>query len=245
MSFWIGITVVAMTGLAMLVIVVSRVAMRRIQAEEQKRAALEMQHQQQLLETNINAQEQERKKLAAELHDEVCSQLNVLKLQLYQHRKELTDAKMLLQQVDHAIETSRNISHGLFPPMLSELGLSAAMQAFLSPIRRSFAVDFFQIGNEPHAHQPSHIHVFRIVQELTSNALKHAAFERISVTLKYTDSTLSLVFSDDGKGYDEKQTKPGLGMQTIESRVQILNGKLKVKTSPQHGTRIILSIPTT
>ena len=246
LTLWIVVAVLAMVGLAVLVILVSRMATNRILQEQEKLRQAESKHQRELLQSNIQVQERERKRLAAELHDELSSMLNILKLQLYSARKALPDADATLQLVDDSIEVSRNVSHDLYPPLLADLGLLEALSDFLQPLQQQLRIDIAVSG--PNRIEPpvdASLQLFRIVQELTSNAIKHAQCSTLLIRVRLERGYTALLVRDDGQGFDPQRAYGGLGMQNIESRVQVLNGRHRMRSAPGRGTSTIVIIPTT
>lgn len=243
-TLWIIVAVLAMVGLAILVILISRIAMNRISQEQEKLRDIEKAHQRNLLENTMMVQERERKRLAGELHDDLSSLLNVLRLQLYRTQKQDPDKEQNLVLLDKAIDISRNISHELYPPMLTEFGLLETINDFLHPLMGSYKIEF-RVGE--YASIPSDdqwaLQLFRIVQELISNMVKHAQCTKLSFLLRISPSYTALLFSDNGKGFDIEASKTGLGLSNIESRVRVLDGTYRIVSKPKLGTRTLILIP--
>ncbi len=237
------IAVLAMTALAIAVIIVFRLAMKRVMEEREKMRQAELKHQQKLLHNSISTQERERQRIAADLHDELSSQLNVLKLSLYEMKPQLPELFAKTGQLlDGAIDISRYIAHDLYPPLLAQLGLTETLQDFLQPLEQQLEIDFYPNGNAKNIQPEQALHMFRISQELVQNALKYAEASRLSFILRITDNWIALRINDNGKGFDKTKIKGGLGLANVESRVQILGGKYKIKTAPGKGTGVILLV---
>lgn len=244
LTLWIIVAVLAMVGLAILVILISRVAMNRISEEEEKLRKIEQEHQRNLLENTMMVQERERKRLAGELHDDLSSLLNVLRIQLYRTLKNDPSKEQNLELLDKAIDISRNISHELYPPMLAEFGLLETINDFLHPIQASYQVAFNVSEQSPIPTDDQwSLQLFRIVQELISNMVKHAECTQLTCLLRVTDRYTALLFADNGKGFDSSTSKTGLGLSNIESRVRVLDGKYRINSKPGVGTRTLVLIP--
>jgi len=240
-TLWITIAVLAMTVLAVLVIVVFRLAMKRVMLEREKMRQAELAHQQNLLLNSINTQERERQRIAADIHDELAARLSVLKLSLYQMKTVLPELSgKTNHMLDEAIAISRNISHDLYPPLLAELGLAETLRGFLEPLESQLEVDIFINGESDNLSPEQALHLFRITQELTQNTLKYAEADKLSLMLRITDQQIALKLSDNGKGFDVKQARGGLGLSNIESRVQVLGGYYKMKSTLGKGSTTII-----
>ncbi len=238
-TLWVTTAVLAMTALALSVIIIFRLALHRVHQEKEKRRQAELQHQQKLLYNSIHTQERERERIAGDLHDELSSRLHVLKLSLYNTKSSPDENNKLL---DEAIGLSRRIAHDLYPPLLKELGLIEALQDFLQPLEQKLSITFFAIGNTENLTAKQTLHLFRISQELVQNAIKHAEPSKLSLSLKVAGTYIALQVYDNGKGFSPSQVKTGLGLNNVEARVQLLGGIYKIKTVLGKGTRVIVLI---
>ena len=164
---------------------------RRLYEKERDVQDMKLQHQQALLENNIMVQEQERRRIARDLHDEIGNKLNITRLNIAQlrpsnseHWPELIgDAKQL---IDAAIDASRRISHNLLPPVLQEFGLAKAVAELCRELTQpsGLTATLHAAGEQPERlKEATELGIFRIVQELVSNTLKHANATSIDITL--------------------------------------------------------------
>jgi PAS domain S-box-containing protein len=203
----------------------------------------------------ITAQEEERTRLARELHDDVSQQIAAVSIAMSNLKKEipreyssLCDRSARIQtKLVQVAESIRRLSHDLHPAILQHSGLSAALRTYcsefgsLTGIRVSFKTE------ELFHAVPSNVALglYRIVQEALQNVLKHAQATEASVTLRCSAGTLSLVVADAGVGIDLNQTcgSLGLGLISIRERARLLNGTIEIKTQPNQGTTLTLKVP--
>jgi len=205
----------------------------------------------------IAATEEERKRIAKDLHDGVVQGLTGFKLRLQNqlHQMEIPEeGKHGLQQtaslLDESINELRNISHQMMPRALSELGLLPALDDLLekafghSDIRYSF--EHHRLESERFDERVE-ISLYRITQELINNIIKHSGAKAVSVQLLRTATHLVLVVEDDGKGfrYEDAANRNGIGLMNISSRAKALNGEVDYSPSPQQGTVATIRIPIT
>tara|TARA_B100001245_G_C22892543_1_gene430119 strand:+ start:3201 stop:3929 length:729 start_codon:yes stop_codon:yes gene_type:complete len=238
------VAVLAMTTLAVLVIVIFRLAIRRVMQERERMRQAELTHQQKLLYNSINIQERERQRIAANLHDELSSRLTILKLNLHQLKQGDTEVTgQMVPLLDETLRLSRNISHDLYPPLLAELGLVETIKDYLLPLKGKVETEFHTNQNGEPPQGEISLQLFRIIQELIQNVLKHAQASVISVQLRITTTYTSLLVKDNGCGFKLSNTKGGLGLGNIESRVQLLNGLYRIKSSLGKGTSTLILIP--
>jgi len=200
------------------------------------------------------AQEDERRNISRELHDEVGQMLTALSMELgnldeFRHNPgpgfadHLEQAKRLTEETLRSI---RSMSAGLRPSVLDELGLAPALRwqarAFTKssniPVEMHLAED---LGDMPDAHLTC---IYRVVQEALTNCARHAKAKSIRVTLDSGSGTLSLIVQDDGVGFDVRKARgQGLGLLGIEERVRELGGSVRLESSPGAGTLLRCDIP--
>jgi signal transduction histidine kinase len=201
-----------------------------------------------------HAQEEERRTISRELHDEVGEKLTAMRMELgalerlraagsSEFAASLAQVKELAEQ---SLRTIRDIAAGLRPSVLDDLGLGAALHKQAREFSRrtgtpiAVSVESSLAGlSDRHA-----IYIYRIVQEALTNCTKHARARRISIHLLDRDGQIELTVSDDGAGFDRaKLSHSGLGLIGIEERVRELGGVVAIHTAPQHGTTIHVSLP--
>lgn len=224
---------------------------RRIIKAELNNANMEIAHQKELLRSTIITQEEERKRIAQDLHDAISSKLNVVSLNAHL----LTENNMsseethkigecIYSMTSNVLENSRRIAHDLLPATLEKFGLTAALEELCEELDETgrFQLKYKLNYPEGFLSPNNELHVFRIVQELMNNSIKHSEASNIKLTLKTEENLLSLRYEDDGKGFEMETAKKarGLGMSGIENRTMILAGKLKMDSSPGNGLSVNL-----
>lgn len=240
------------TGIAMMLLLVLTFVLffyfsqQKFQVQQLAAQQQQLDHQQQLLISSVQIQEEERQRLARELHDEVGSKLNVINLALHRLRKyakEVPDIgnhlKDIFGVVDTTITTTRRIAHDLLPPTLEKFGLATALEELCDQYENDdFKISFSAESNpETKIDQLVELNFFRVTQELLSNSIKHAAATDISILLWDNEQETGLSYRDNGRGFSlaDKSVKRGLGMQNIESRMQIIAADYRFEIAPDKG----------
>jgi len=205
-----------------------------------------------LNESLMKAQEQERTRIAGELHDGVIQQISALSLVLgTAKRQPEADAKKTIADVQRKlIEVGtevRQLSHGLHPPILQEAGLPQALHAYCEEFRRTSGIPVSCEADDDarELSRGTALALFRILQEALGNAAKHAHATRITVRLTRSADTVSLAVSDDGAGFAPSRlgTSGGLGLIMMRERATQLNGTFDFESAPGRGTIIRVVIP--
>ncbi len=199
----------------------------------------------------ITIQENERKRIATDLHDSLGPLLSAVKLNINSiEMADKADQEVILKSgryLDEIIGSMREISHNLLPNMLERKGLVEATKEFIKQINHKniVTIQFFvlkacRVPNE------KEIHIFRMIQEIIHNTLKHAEAKNLHIGLSEEDGMLLLFTKDDGKGFEverQRSNLKGLGLKSLESRVEILNGLLSLESKPGQGTNYFIKIP--
>lgn len=249
---FIVISVAIMLFFAFGLIMFFSTSQKKIQTEKLKNQQIKIDFQKKLLESTIHTQEKERDRIARELHDDVGSKLNVIHLNIHLLKKAITNGKNTDQIIDHiqtsldeSIETSRDISHELMPPVLRKFGIQSAMEELQNSINRTGVVNL-NIANEVEwelKDDMQNLHLYRIIQELVQNALKHAKAKFVNIVFEKKQTVLSLQYTDDGVGFPKDKETTGLGLDNLETRVQVLNGSWIINRDTPKGANILIKIP--
>jgi signal transduction histidine kinase len=208
-------------------------------------------YQRQLLEASLQAQETERRRIAGDLHDDIGALLSATRLSLTQISRSAESGTSVQQTkdiLDEAIQNVRRISKELSPATLENFGLSLALHEFTDKLMRSSGrqIIFDFEGKESRFEPKIELMLYRVVQELVNNSLKHADAEHISVKLKHQSQSLELVVEDDGIGFDLETVQGpdiGLGLKNIHSRLSVVGGRVHIQSTPRGGTRTVAVVP--
>lgn len=198
----------------------------------------------------LEAEEKERTRIAKDLHDGIVQDLTVLKLSLNEVVNESTEevkAKLnkINQELDVTSKEVREISYQLMPVTLKELGLEKALEELLHKILPKSNVDFdFQsIGIDTRLPEKIEVNVYRICQELLNNSIKHSKANYISILLQIKNNTLQLTYEDNGVGFDTNNVKKGIGLNSLNSRIEMIKGSLNFDNEQAKGVTAFIRIP--
>ena len=201
------------------------------------------------------AQEEERRRIAQELHDGVGPAMASLNIRLHTVRKHLEQdgnpvAKELEDLAEHArsnIQDVRRLIYDLRPAVLDELGLVPALRQHVSRYREEHNVQVdLTLGQESKRLSPAlETALFRITQEALTNVAKHAQAQRIEIRLTHTPQGIVLHIADDGQGFDPVSAQPGagIGLWSMRERAEQLGGLLQIDSTPGHGTALTVLVP--
>ncbi len=205
----------------------------------------------------INAHESERRRIAAELHDSIGQSLAMIKNRVVQSAENVTDEKtrqqldLITAQTTQTIGEVREISYNLRPYLLENLGLTKAVKSLLNKIAETGQIKIqIKLDDVDDLFEPdAEMSIYRIIQENLTNILKHAAATEAQVLLKKSERNLTILISDDGKGFDSKAAnnkdydKGGFGLLGISERVKMLGGTQEIESEIGGGTNVLIKIP--
>jgi len=224
---------------------------------ERKRAELHIRNLSQQL---INAQENERQMISYELHDRVAQDLSFSKIEcemllknqpgLESHvKKKLLEISNNLQG---AINTVRDISYDLRPPVLADMGIAEALKIYCEEFskKNGVEIDFQSAGLQSfHLNSNIEIHLYRLVQEGLNNIRKHANAAQVNIMLMGASPNIILTIEDNGQGFDVKTRELALGnekrmgLRSMKERVNLLGGQITINSRSMQGTKILIKIP--
>ena len=196
------------------------------------------------LESLIEGEEKERKRMALDLHDGINGDLSVIKYKIdaieqskldHQEQKEINEAVGML---DNAIQQVRNISHNLAPPSLKNFSLTEAVKQFCHSLSNSsnVNVDFQSFGNPVMLNKEHETAIYRMIQELLNNVVKHAESSEALVQINHHPDSMDITVEDNGKGYDTKLNHNGIGLKNINSRASMLQTECIVESDDKGTT---------
>lgn len=235
-------------GIAMFIALYQR-KMLMTREDQEKR---DQDHQQKMIQLQLESQETERKRIAADLHDSVGSLLWGAKLTAaYIERSTDIDAgqkashKELMEILDQSIQTVKRIAWELAPEAFHYSGLSQSLTTLCARLNgKGLAVQFKEEGTAVIWNDDRALLVFRIVQELVSNCVKHAQASTLHVDLHWTVTALAVEVSDDGKGFGLEEKREGIGWWNIDHRIHQLNALIDIGELPiGKGSRVRLTVP--
>ena len=203
----------------------------------------------------ISAQDEERARIARELHDSTAQMLAAIMLQLGVAARENTSPVLderiatLREMVSEALEEVRTISHTIHPRVLDDLGLAAALEWLARQTREQDSLDVEVFADDGPAipKLPASV-LYRIAQESLRNAVRHAQARRVELWLRRAPGTATLEVVDDGRGFDVRRAeerRPGMGLFSMRERVGLVNGTLALVSAPGKGTRVVATVPLT
>jgi two-component system NarL family sensor kinase len=252
-AFIFSLATVGMLVLAGTIIVFVVFYQKRMIQEQVKRQQMELDYQQRMMVAALESQENERRRLSAELHDSIGAMLSTVRVGITTLARQLPEATVLDQSklmLDDTITAVRRISRDLMPSTLEKFGLSQALFELCDRFQTTSQINIeYEEDKEIEGLElTQQLMVYRIVQELISNALKHAHATKIQIKTTSTD-TLNIFVEDNGIGFDveriknSKENGSGLGIFNIENRARLIKGSIAYEKNRLTGTRAILTLP--
>jgi signal transduction histidine kinase len=206
-----------------------------------------------LLEQVITAQEEERKRIARELHDETGQALTSLmvRLQTMNQQCPVPELKPQMEEVRRLIAQTlddvHNLAVELRPSVLDDLGLEAALQRYIQDYRRRFQldIDFVAVGLDERLPPAAETTLYRIVQEGLTNIARHAQARTASILLERRNGRVRVIIEDDGQGFALQQVAGSgrLGLYGMRERAELLDGTFTIESEPGQGTSIFVEVP--
>jgi two-component system, NarL family, sensor kinase len=245
-------------GGATLVLAISLLSYRNYRQkqklQQQRISELETEKQLTATEAVLKGEEQERTRLAKDLHDGLGGMMSGIKYSFLTMKRNLimTPENQLafersMDMLDSSIQEMRRVAHNMMPEALLKFGLDTALKDLSNDINQTGAlhVNYQSIGMD-HAiiDQTTSITIYRIIQELINNTMKHAAATNSIVQLSRTDNKLTITVEDDGKGFDTAclGMAKGIGWTNIMNRVEFLKGKLDINSNAGKGTSVLIEL---
>ena len=203
------------------------------------------------LAAEINKLESEKTRISQDLHDEIGPILTAIKMHLELLNpttdKENTALEKSRNQIDILTNKIRSISITLMPSVLQDKGLAIAIQQYIHNLQgEGRPVIKYSFESIPMLTLSHSLHLFRIVQEIIHNTIKHAKATKLSIHLTEENNNIILATADDGQGFDFEKSilaHHGYGLGNMQNRVQSLSGYMNVKSSPENGTQYFIEVP--
>ncbi|HWJ92107.1 MAG TPA: ATP-binding protein, partial [Flavisolibacter sp.] len=215
----------------------------------QQRRNLELQKENILAE--ISAMERERSRIAGDLHDDLGPILSAIKFNIDNVDLNKPESHNQLirasEYIDDSINRMRKIAKHLMPVALERKGLIIAIHEFVTNIEESSNLKIIFTSHPiPELDRDKEINIYRIVQEVVQNTLKHAGATKLTIELSTRSNNLVLLFKDNGTGFDyhaKLKESAGIGLKSLKSRTHIMGGKIIVESKQQVGTAQLFEIP--
>ncbi len=221
-------------------------------ANAQQRKIEDLEYKNQLMAMNamVKGQEEERNRIAKDLHDGLGGLLSTVKihfqsvqneLQLLREHKNYHKATVLL---DQACDEVRRIAHNMMPDVLSQFGLPATVEDLAESLeKKGLQVHTELINMEDRLSEELEINIYRIIQELINNVLKYAEAKKVIIQLSRQAEEIHITVEDDGRGFNPAEKFDGIGLKNIFSRVAFLSGEVDVQSKHLEGTSVSINIP--
>lgn len=203
------------------------------------------------IKAEITAQENERKRIAHDMHDELGPVISAVKLQINHLELNSDNDRQIIERsnkyIDDIVKKMREIAYNLLPNTLVRHGLVKALEEYVHKTYGMYDLEIqLEHEGEWQLSKEEEINIYRIVQEIIHNTIKHAKARKLKIQLRRDQDKLYLITTDNGIGfdYDRQSTKNvGLGLFNLQSRAEILNAKFSLKSEAGKGTRFIFEIP--
>lgn len=206
--------------------------------------------QRERITAEIRLLENERKRIATDLHDSLGPLLSTVKLNIGSVEVEDQRDKQVITKssryIDEIIASMRQISYDLLPNTLERKGLLEAIREFTDHLGHSALLEVNVYAVNPiQPHPDRDIHIFRIIQEIIHNTLKHAGAKKLDIGFSQDEKELLILIHDDGKGFNVEKAKDsmGLGLKSLEIRTDIMHGTINIRSNPGEGTHYYVRIP--
>lgn len=229
----------------------------RYRLKQKARLQQEVIRQQELAtQAVIEAEENERKRIAGDLHDGVGQTMSAAKMNLsviyddipFSNEEQRLAFDKAMALVDEGCKEVRSVSHNIMPNALLKSGLANAIGEFLNKIdSKVLKVSYYAEGLDERLPSNTETVLYRVVQECVNNVIKHAEASSLDITLIKDDDDISITIEDNGKGFDKSKAEyfKGIGLQNMLTRVKYLKGTIDWDTAPGRGTVVTIDVPTT
>lgn len=216
----------------------------RIIKEKNTQHELEIRHQKNLALKGTLIQEDERKRMAVLIHDDIGNRLNILSLWIHNLDVENKEAseKIISKQISELIDSARNISHSLYPVNLEKLGLLLYVEELISNLSHTIKINLKVNSEYRKKGIFTEVQMYRIIQEFTTNVIKHSTATEITIYIKDNPENLAMIIMDNGNGFFYDKIEKGMGIKNIESRLQSLDANYKWKNTIGKRTQLIIKI---
>jgi signal transduction histidine kinase len=206
-------------------------------------------HQLDSVKGRLQAEENERHRIAQELHDGIGGSLAAIKLYIDSLRKSsgIKELDLAYDNINTTYEQVRSLSHNLTPPEFKFSSINDIVKDYINQIsqhsKTEIVLNSKVSADWSNLDESIQIGIFRITQELMNNVIKHAKANRVVFDLNLDDKNVIIIVKDNGVGFDTSKKMTGIGIRNIKQRVEDLNGSIEINSEPGNGTEVKLHIP--
>lgn len=225
---------------------------KKLYAQKLEKEKLKARHQFDLLQASIAVQEEERKRIARDLHDELGAALSMTRMHLVQMEQQTAEygeafvnrLQNVRSMTEKALASMRRISHALMPPQLESFGLLQTLEATATEINKLDQLKIEIVAPENFSRLPLAIELglYRVCMELINNTIRHAQADRIHIDLQQGPEELKLDYRDNGKGLPGELNKKGIGQRSIETRIHSMGGNFTMKNLETGGMQALIEL---
>jgi signal transduction histidine kinase len=192
----------------------------------------------------LNNIEEERNRIAKDLHDDIGASLSMIKNKLYTKIENKEVFEDLERDISKVIDNTRTISHQLYPAYIKKVGFKIALNELCRYVETENNIKvFLSMNNVEFARDVAfETHIFRVLQECVANTIKHSKATAIKINLTQLSSQLTIIYQDNGIGFNPSENNFGIGLMTIQERIRSLNGKFRIDSSENKNTRFIFNL---
>jgi two-component system, NarL family, sensor kinase len=244
-----------LAGLALMIGLLAWSQYKRYKLRKETQLQTEIMKQQELAtKAVIEAEEEERQRIARDLHDGVGQMMSVAKMNLSAFESEINfsneEQKLSFEKIIHLVDNSckevRHVSHNMMPHALLKSNLASAIRDFIDKIdKKTLEIHFYSEGLDERLNSNTENVLYRVIQECVNNVIKHAGATELDISVIRDKDGISASIEDNGKGFDtaDKEKFEGIGLKNILTRVEYLKGTVEFDSSPGRGTAIGLHVP--
>ena len=227
----------------------------RYRLKQRSRLQNEIMKQQELsAKAVIEAEEDERKRIARDLHDGVGQMMSATKMNLsaleaevkFENKEQQVSFEKIIGLVDESCKEIRNVSHNMMPNALLKNSLASAIRDFIDKMdKKTLQVNLYTEGLDERLDSNVETVFYRVIQECVNNVIRHAQATLLDISVVKENDGISATIEDNGKGFDvaDKEKFEGIGLKNIVTRVEYLKGTVDFDSSPGRGTVIVLHVP--
>ncbi|HEY6503955.1 MAG TPA: sensor histidine kinase, partial [Chitinophagaceae bacterium] len=225
----------------------------KLRKEAQLQAAI-MKQQELATKAVIEAEEEERQRIARDLHDSIGQMMSAAKMNLsafeseakFDNEEQRSSFEKIIQLVDDSCKEVRHVSHNMMPNALLKNSLASAIRDFIDKMdKKALQVHLYTEGLDERLDSNTETVFYRVIQECVNNVFKHAGATTLDISVIRDKEGISATIEDNGKGFDTtgKERAEGIGLKNISTRVEYLKGTVEFDSSPGRGTAVSLHVP--